>query len=134
MRTRTFKPSAISYSGHPSQHLGVGLFDAAHVVTEAVLVQFFAGFLVPEAAGVGGDLIGQHEVALGIPPGLYLEVHERYATLVEEGREYLVDPEAQLLAELEVLVGDAQLAEVIPVEQGVAEVVVLIAQLYYRGL
>src|SRR5215213_2764019 len=118
---------------YPSEHFGVGLLDAAHVVAEAVLVQLFAGFLVPEAAGVGGDLICQHEVALGVPPGLYLEVHERYAALIEEGREDLVDLETQLLAELEVLVGDAQLAEVVPVEQGIAEVVVLVAQLHYRG-
>jgi hypothetical protein len=38
---------------------------------------------------------------------LNLEVHERDPALVEEGREDLVDPEAQLLAELQILVRDA---------------------------
>src|SRR5215218_11491779 len=89
---------------YPSEHFGVGLLDAAYVVAEAVLVQLFAGFLIPEAAGVGGDLICQHEVALGVPPGLYLEVHEGYAALVEEGREGLVDLQPEFLAELEILV------------------------------
>src|ERR671917_127172 len=43
--------------------------------------------------------------------------------------EDLVHLQAQLLAELEVLVRDAELAEVVPVEQGVAQLVVLVAQL-----
>ena len=74
----------------------------------------------------------------GVPPGvrgrLYLEVDEDYAPLVEEGREGLVDLQAELFAELEVLVGDAELPEVVPVEQRVAELVVLVAQLDYRSL
>src|SRR5215210_5864277 len=119
---------------YPPQHLCVGLFDAPKVVAEAVLVELLAGLLVPEPAGVGGDLIREHEVALGVPPGLYLEVDEGYAALVEEGREGLVDLQPELLAELEVLVGDAELPEVVPVQHGVSELVVLVAQLHDRGL
>src|SRR3712207_4642549 len=94
----------LRYLLHPAEHLGVGFFDAAHVAPEAVLVQLLARLLVPEAAGVGADLVRQHELALGVAPDLYLEVHERDAPLVEEGGEDLVHLQAQLLAELEVLV------------------------------
>src|SRR5919112_5993236 len=119
---------------HSAEHLGVGVFDAPQVVPETVLVQLLAGLFVPETAGVGRDLIRKHEVALGVLSGLYLEVDEDYAAFVEERREDLVDLEAQLLAELQVLVGDTELPEVIPVQQGVSELVVLVAQLDYRGL
>src|SRR5918995_1199584 len=67
------------------------------------------------------------------PPRLYLEVDEDYATLVEERREDFVDLEAELLAEFQVLVGDPELPEVVPVQQGVSEFIVLVAKLYYRG-
>src|SRR5215210_2469618 len=105
---------------HPAQHLRVGLLHPAEVPPEAVLVKPLACLLVPEAAGVRGDLIGEHQPAVPGPAYLYLEVHERDAPLVEEGRQDGVDPEAELLAELEVLVRDAELAEVVPVEERVA--------------
>src|SRR5215208_1495071 len=71
--------------GDPTEHLGVGLLDTAHVAPEAVLVELLAGLLIPEAAGVGADLVGQHQVPALAPADLYLEVHEHDALLVEVG-------------------------------------------------
>src|SRR5215217_7077093 len=77
--------------GNPPEHLGVGLFDTAHVTPEAILVQPLTGLLIPEAAGVRADLVGQHQVSVLVAPHLYLEINEGYAAFVKEGGQNLVD-------------------------------------------
>src|SRR3712207_9538901 len=94
---------------YPSQHLRVGLLHSTKIPPEAVLVQPLAGLLVPESAGVRAYLVGQHELSVPIPADLYLEVDEQDAPLVEEGRQDGVYLQAELLAELQILVRDAEL-------------------------
>ena len=42
--------------------LGVGVFHAAQVAAEAILVELFVRLAVPQAAGVGADLVGQNDL------------------------------------------------------------------------
>ena len=52
--------------GKQSLHdLGIGALHAAQVPAEAVLVQLLMGLFVPEAAGVGADLVRQNDRAAG---------------------------------------------------------------------
>ena len=42
----------------------IGLFHAAHIPAETVLVQLLVGLHIPEAAGVGADFVGQDDGAV----------------------------------------------------------------------
>ena len=49
---------------HQALHdFGVGVFHAAEVAAEAVLVELFVRLAVPQAAGVGADLVGENDLA-----------------------------------------------------------------------
>ena len=67
----------------------------AQVPAEAVLVQLLVGVLVPQAAGVGGDLVSQNDGAVTGPAELQLEVHQADARGQEELLEQVVDLEGQ---------------------------------------
>src|SRR5438876_2408322 len=60
----------------------IGVFDAAEVAPEAVLVELLARPLVPEAAGVGADLVGEQDFAV-VAAELELHVDQHDAALVE---------------------------------------------------
>src|SRR5439155_16432270 len=77
---------------HPGRLLGrraadapcrllIGVFDAAEVAPEAVLVELLARPLVPEAAGVGADLVGEQDLAV-VAAELELHVDQHDAALV----------------------------------------------------
>ena len=88
------------------------------------------GLAVPQAAGVGADLIGQDDGAVGGLAELQLEVHQSYAALAPEGLQDLVDAEGVLLDEVDLLPGSQlQGQSVILVQQRIVQVVVLIGEL-----
>src|SRR5271170_1083184 len=62
-RARSSQPSDF----HAPQHLVICLFDAAEVATEAILIELLARRLVPEAAGVGTNLIAEDNLAVMAP-------------------------------------------------------------------
>ena len=61
------------------------------------------GRLVPEAAGVGADLVGEDDLAVDGLAELELEVDERDAALAPKCLERVVDGEGILLDELDFL-------------------------------
>ena len=45
--------------------LGIGLLHAAQVPAEAVLIQLLVGLHIPQPGGIGADLVGQDDGAVG---------------------------------------------------------------------
>ena len=60
---------------------------------------------IPEAAGVGGDLVGQHDGAVAQAAELQLEVHQIHVDLLEEVLHQFVGPEGQRLDGVDLLAG-----------------------------
>ena len=88
------------------------------------------GLFVPEAAGVGADLVRQNDRATGQSAELQLEVHQRDAALCPEGLENVVDGKGVLLDGLDLLrCGQLQRQGVIAVQQGISQFVVLVGEL-----
>ena len=54
--------SAIHDSLQTFQHLLIALFDISQISTKAIFVHFLLCFLVPQAATIGTDLIGQNNI------------------------------------------------------------------------
>ena len=63
----------------PLHDFGVCLLHAAQIPAEAVLIQLFSGGSIPQAAGIGADLVGQDDAAVRGPAELQLEVCQRHA-------------------------------------------------------
>ena len=106
--------------GQQSPHdLGVGVLHAPQVPAEAVLVQLLVGRLVPEAAGVGADLVRQDEASVGQAAELQLEVHQDHAARLPEGFQNVIDGKGVLLDGLDLLRrGQLQGQGVVAVEEG----------------
>ena len=99
---------------------------AAHITAETVLVQFFIGRRVPEAAGIGRDLVGQHDRAVREASELQLEVHEAYVQLQEIFRKHAVHGKRHFLDPVDLVPGrDLQRDRVVGIQQRVVQVVVL---------
>ena len=64
-------------------HFLICVFYVAHITAETVLVKLFVGVCVPETAGVGGDLVGQDDGAVGKAAELQLEVDQADLALQE---------------------------------------------------
>src|SRR5215469_13471386 len=79
---------------HPAQHLVVSLLHATQVAAKTILVQLLARLLVPEAAGVGTDLVAQQDLAL-VATELELEIDQQDAALIEEAFEDFIDLKRQ---------------------------------------
>ena len=88
------------------------------------------GLGVPQAAGVGADLVSQHDGSVGHLAEFQLEVHQRHAALGPERLQHLVDSEGIVLDGLDLLCrGQFQCQRVIGVQQRIAQRVILIGKL-----
>lgn len=106
--------------------LGVGFFHAAHVAAETILIQLLVGLAVPQAAGVGADLVSQNDCAVGQAAEFQLKIHQSHAAGQPEGFQRVVDPEGVVFNGLDLFGGRQLQSEgVIGVEQRVAQLVVL---------
>src|SRR3546814_18135600 len=79
----------------PPRDFLIGFHLAAQVQAEAVLVQLFVRFHVPQAAAVGADLVGQQdagELAVPSPAELQLEIDPPAADPAEKARQEVVYP------------------------------------------
>src|SRR5207244_3478465 len=122
---------------HPERLLGrraadapcrllIGVFDAAEVAPEAVLVELLARPLVPEAAGVGADLVGEQDLAV-VAAELELHVDQHDGALVEVLAQERVDAQRRPVDGREVLRrGEPEEADVPVVDHRVVERVVLV--------
>ena len=43
----------------------ISALDAAHIAAETILIQLFAGPAVPKTAGIGRNLVGENDCAVG---------------------------------------------------------------------
>ena len=115
---------------HPAHHFLIGLLHIAQVTAEAVLVQLLVGPGVPEAAGIGGDLVSQNDSAIGQAAKLQLEVDEPHAALGKKGLQYLVDLQSHGADGLDLLpCRQLQGQSVRGVQQRIVEVIVLVGEL-----
>src|SRR5712691_4038542 len=74
----------------------VCVLDASEILTEAILVELLARRRVPQAAGVGRNLVAEVQLA-AMASELELEVHEEQAALLQVGPQHAVDPERHAL-------------------------------------
>src|SRR3546814_5012220 len=82
----------------PPRDFLIGFHLAAQVQAEAVLVQLFVRFHVPQAAAVGADLVGQQdagELAVPGPAELQLEIDQPEADPGEQARKEGVDQRSE---------------------------------------
>src|SRR5437667_3130518 len=104
----------------------IGVFDAAEVAPEAVLVELLARPLVAEAAGVGADLVGEQDFAV-VAAELELHVDQHDAALVEVLAQERVHVQRRLVDGREPLRrGEPEEADVPVVDHRVVERVVLV--------
>ena len=93
------------------------------------------GLDVPEAAGVGAYLVGKDDGAVRQAAELELEVHELDAVLEQQRLEQLVYAEGVALDGLDLLRrGELEGQGVVGVYERVAQVVVLVGELYGRRI
>ena len=98
-RALLFKPpggqgACALFSQQALHHLLVGGLLAPQIPAEEVLVQVGPGLDVPEAAGIGADLVGQDDGTVGEAAELQLKVDELDAHLRQVFPQVLVYPEA----------------------------------------
>src|SRR5258706_15849223 len=121
----------------PARHLLIGFLDVAEIVAEAVHIELFVGFGVPQPAIVRADLVGQHDahlVALVEPAVFELEIDEPEADAEEEAAEEVVDAQAQGQDVVEILgVGPAEGGDVLLRHHRVVELAVLVVVLDDRA-
>jgi hypothetical protein len=65
-------------SEQTAEYLLICVLHIAHVAAEAVLIQLFLGYAVPETAGIRRNLIGKHDGAVRGFAVLQLEIDELY--------------------------------------------------------
>ena len=113
--------------------VSVGL--AAHVAAEQILVQMGAGGGIPEAAGVGADLVGQDDGAIGQTAELQLEVDQTDVGIQQDLLQHFVDLEGVLGDGVDLFLGgQIQGQGVVVVDERIMQIVVLVAELQDRGL
>src|SRR5437667_3334808 len=104
----------------------IGILDAAEVAPEAILVELLARPLVPEAAGVGADLVGEQDLAV-MAAELELHVDQHDVALVEVLAQDGVHAQRRLVDGGELVRrGQAEVADVPVVDHRVVERVVLV--------
>ena len=111
-------------------HFFVGFDDVTEALTEAVLVHFLLGVLVPQAAAVRAEFVAQHYGAIAEHAEFEFEVDQQQACVVEQLAQDVVDLERQLLHARQLLGGaPAERHDVGFVDERVALGVVLEEQL-----
>ena len=117
----------------PAHDFLIRILDAAEVAAEAVLVELLVGLDVPEAAGVGAYLVGEDDGPVAQAAELELEVHKLDAVLEQQRLEQLVYEEGVALDGLYLLRrGELESQGVVGVYERVAQLVVLVGELYGR--
>ena len=110
------------------ENLLIGLAHTAQVAAEAVLVQTLAGRHVPQAAGVGRNLVGQDNPPVGGAAELDFEIDEGDVDAGEELLQNLVDAGRHPVDAVQLLVGhQPQRHGVVVVDEWVAQLVALVA-------
>src|ERR1700742_2234740 len=131
-RARALRPLAFAHDAEPLGDLGIGLHQPAEIAAEAVLVELLVRLDVPQAARVGGDLVGDddsHHVVLPQPAGLHLEVDETNADAEEKPGEEIVDADGERHDVVDLLRrGPAEGGDVLFRHHRVVELVVLVIE------
>ena len=113
----------------------VGISLAAQVAAEQVLVQMCAGGGIPETAGVGADLVGQDDGAVGQAAELDLEVDQADVGIQQDLLQHFVDLEGVLGDGIDLFLGgQAESQGIVVVDERIMQVVVLVAELQDGGL
>ena len=109
--------------------LRIGFLYAAKIPAEPILIQLFTGFAVPQAAGIGADLISQDNGPIGQPAKLQLKIHQCYAAGSPECLQQLVDAKSVVFDGLNLLPGsNLQRQGMAGVQQGIGQCIVLIGK------
>ena len=120
---------------HTAQDLLICALHIAEVTAETILVQFFVGRLVPEAAGVGADLVRQNHSAVRQAAKLQFEVDQADVGIQHDLLQHFVDLECVLGNGVQLFLGGKVKGQgVIMVDERVMQVVVLVAVLQDGGL
>ena len=80
-------PFVLLQDTEPPRDFGIRLDQPAEIAPETVLVELVVRFDVPQAAGIGGNLIGDddaHHIAFPQPAAFHLEIDKPYADAKEK--------------------------------------------------
>src|SRR5690606_20066771 len=119
------KQNSIELDAEPLTHFLVSLDHTAQPLTEAVLVEFLAGFLVPDTAAIRGKLIAQHHATIN-QTEFQLVIHQQHPTIQEQLFQHIVHRKGHFLHAINMLLfGPAKAADVVLVHHGITERIVL---------
>ena len=109
-------------------NLTVGVDNIAQIATEAVFVQPLVGLDIPKSAGVGANLVGKDNLAVGCATKLNLKVDKIDTDTLKEDGQHLVKFCSGLVYVVELFVcHQIQCNGVVVVDKRVAKCVVLVA-------
>src|SRR2546430_15350334 len=132
---RALRPAMASpvSPAYPPQHLLIRLFDLAQIFPEPILVQRLPRLLIPEPARVGRDLIGENQLPL-VHAKFELEIHQDHPPGLKKRYQQRIDPRGPLLdVPQHVRIGKLHEPNMVLRDQGIAQLVVLVVELYDRG-
>ena len=122
-------PRSLLLDSQSAEYLLVGILHISQVPAEPVLVQLLVGILIPQTAGIRGNLIRQNNLAVEAAK-LNLEVNQINVQAVEILDKLLVHFKCILGDVVNLLLGgQAKCQRIVAVDEGIAQVVVLVAKL-----
>ena len=128
------KPPIRLFSQNTLHHFLISFLYAAHISAETVLVELLVGSAVPETAGVGRNFICKEDLTVESAE-LDLEVDKVNVVLLEELEHKCVNSKSILGDSVNFLLSsEAETESIVAVDEGIAEVIVLVAELESRLL
>src|SRR5699024_1781080 len=116
------------------EDLVVGLFHVAQISSETVFVQLLVGVHIPQTAGIRGNLVCQDDGSVRQFSELDLEVDQLHAGVQEILLQKLVDFTGICFDGINLFLGSqSQSQRVVIVDEGIAQRVVLVAELQNRA-
>src|ERR1700751_3353323 len=93
-RPSPLRPLALAHDAEPLGDFGIGFDPSAEIAPEAVFVELFVRFDIPQPARVRRNLVrydDAHQVIFPQPPGLHFEIDQADADAEEQTGEEVID-------------------------------------------
>src|ERR1700677_3432625 len=95
-RLRANQPPKPSLTLDSPQHLLVRLFNVTQVTAEAIFIELLARLFIPEAAGIGTNLVAQQDFTM-MTTEFEFEIDQQNAAFVEKRAQQLIDPKGHFV-------------------------------------
>src|SRR5215469_1906908 len=93
-RSGALRPLALAHDAKPLGNFGIGFDQSAQIAPEAVLVELFVRFDIPQPARIRGNLVrhdNAHQVIFPQPAGFHFKIDQPDADAEEQTGQEVVD-------------------------------------------